>query len=543
MTRRRSNPGARGGGRLRFGLLLLAVAAVPATPPEARAGGARGLLVDSIGARDVAAWGQSEVAWLACSLDRGDTLLALHADRRLIPGSNAKLFATGAFLRQFGPDSRFATRIAARGKVSLREKGREARLRGDLLLRGSGIPDVVPLLSPGSRGLLDTLAVLLRAQGLTRFEGTLWVDGTLFAAEPYGPGWAVDDVPYSFGAPVNAFLVNGNAATLTVSATGGGVRYALDPPETPLAVVGAPALVDPGQPARLELERTAGSSVLQVSGALPRGGSVRRQVSVPAPDSTAGLFLLGAMRRAGIEVKANVRVVPGPEARPDSKSAPIVAAGAAWTGGDPSGFASVDKDSFRTVAAVLSPAAAEVAGVVNAVSLNAEADALSRLLDPSPRGKSRGRGVRQVLSAVAAAGIDTTDLSLVDGSGLSPYNLVTARALVSWLTAMDRDPVLGPRFREGLAKPGALGTLKNRFNGSGEPATLRGKTGTLTNVSGISGFITSADGERIVFALLSNGNRGSVSEARAAEERLVGLLARFRRPPPPPWTRPFGIPR
>ena len=492
----------------------------------------------------MAGWARSEVAWLACSLDRGDTLLALNTDRRLIPGSNAKLFGTGVFLRRFGPEARFATRLAARGKASLHGKTREARFRGDLLLRGSGIPDVLPLLAPGSRGVLDTLAVLLRAGGLARFEGTLWVDGTLFASEPYGPGWALDDVPYSFGAPVNALMANGNAATLTVSSTPGGVRYTLDPPETPLSIVGAPTLVDPGQPARLDLDRTAGSSVLRVSGMLPRGGALRRQVSVPAPDSTAGLFLLGAMRRAGIEVKAVVRVVPAPGAAPDSKSASTVAAGAAWAGGDARGFETVAGDSFRTVASVLSPTAAEVAGVVNAVSLNAEADALTRMLDPAPKGKSRARAVHEVLAALAAAGIDTTDLSLVDGSGLSPYNLVTARALVSWLTALDRDPRLGTSFRDGLARPGSLGTLKSRFGGSGEPATLRGKTGTLTNVSGISGFLTSGDGERLVFALLSNGNRGSVAEARAAEERLVGLLARFRRPPAPTWTGPpIGIPR
>ena len=493
----------------------------------------------------MAGWSQSEVAWLACSLDRGDTLLAFHTDRRLIPGSNAKLLTTGAFLRKFGPDARFATQIAARGKVQLHGKAREAKLKGDLFFRGSGFPDVVPLLSPGSRGLLDTLAVTLRSAGLTHFEGTLYVDGTLFAPEPYGPGWAVDDIAYTFGAPVNAFLVNGNGATLTVSSTEQGVRYTLDPPETPLSIVGTPAVVDAGQPARIDLERTPGSGVVRVSGTLPRGGSIKRQVSVPVPDLTAGLFLLGSMRRAGIDVKTDVRVVQVLTDRvPFKDEAAAIAAGAAWQGGDPLGFGAVDKESFRTVASVLSPTAADVAGVVNAVSLNAEADALARLLDPAPRLKSRSRGVREVLAAVAAAGVDTTDLSLVDGSGLSPYNLVTARALVAWLTILDRDPKLGEAFRERLAKPGSLGTLKNRFGGSGDSSGLRGKTGTLTNVSGISGFVKSADGERLVFAFLSNGNRGSVTTARASEERLVGLLARYHRPAAATRTAPpIGIPR
>jgi D-alanyl-D-alanine carboxypeptidase/D-alanyl-D-alanine-endopeptidase (penicillin-binding protein 4) len=526
---------------------LAALAAVAAglagSPAMARAGALRGLLADSVQAGDLAAWGKSDLALLACSLDRGDTLLALHADRRLIPGSNAKLYGTGAFLRQYGVEARFPTRIGARGKVSLKGKAREAELKGDLILRGSGIPDILPLLRPGSKGLLDTLAVLLRASGLTRFEGTLWVDGTLFAREPYGPGWALEDIPYSYGAAVNAILANGNGATLIATSTPKGVAYTLDPPETPLTITGKPAVVDPGQPVSIDFDRMPGSSVLRVRGAIPRGGSVKRQVSVPAPDSTAGLFLLGSMRRAGIEVKADVRVINGPEGIRDSKSQSAVDRAAAWTGGDPETFGSVKKDAFRTVASVLSPTAAEVAGVVNAWSLNAEADALSRHLDPAPREKSRARGVRGVLAAIAAAGIDTTDVALVDGSGLSPYDLTTARALVSWLTIIDRDPLVGAPFREGLARPGASGTLKNRFGGSGDLPSLRGKTGTLTNVSGISGYVTSAEGERIVFAILSNGNRGSLSGARAAEERMVELLARFHRPPPLPARPPIGIPR
>ena len=513
------------------------------SPAMARAGALRGLLADSLQAADLAAWGKSDLALLACSLDRGDTLLALHTDRRLIPGSTAKLYGTAAFLRQYGPETRFPTRIGARGKVSLHGKAREAELKGELILRGAGIPDILPLLQPGSRGLLDTLAVLLRAAGLRRFEGTLWVDGTLFAREPYGPGWALEDVPYSYGAPVNAILANGNGATLTATSTPQGIVYALDPPETPLTITGKPAIAEPGRPAGIDFERMPGSTLLRVYGAVPRGGSLRRQVSVPAPDSTAGLFLLGSMRRAGIEVKADVRVMTDPEANQDSKSRSAAEAGAAWPGGDPEAFGSVKKDAFRTVASVLSPTAAEVVGVVNAWSLNAEADALSRHLDPAPREKSRGRAVRALQAAIVAAGIDTSDVALVDGSGLSPYDLTTARALVAWLTAIDRDPRVGGPFREGLARPGAPGTLKNRFGGSGGPSSLRGKTGTLTNVSGLSGFLTSPEGERIVFAILSNGNRGSLARAREAEERMVEFLARFHRPPVRAVRPPIGIPR
>ncbi|TMQ53319.1 MAG: hypothetical protein E6K74_09850 [Candidatus Eisenbacteria bacterium] len=70
---------------------------------------------------------------------------------------------------------------------------------------------------------------------------------------------------------------------------------------------------------------------------------------------------------------------------------------------------------------------------------------------------------------------------------------------------------------------------RRRFPDLGPEASLRAKSGTLTNVSALSGYVTSAEGERIVFSILSNGNRGGVASARAAEEAIVGALSRYRR--------------
>src|SRR6185503_553570 len=174
--------------------LVLGLAGVPVAAPHA---GVAGPLADSI--RTLLAGGQGrETGLLAISLDRGDTLAALHPGLRLIPGSSAKLFTTSAFLHRFGPAARCTTYVEAQGRAD-RKSGGRVRLKGDLILRGSGSPDVTQLLSPGSRGLLDSLAFLLRNEGLDRFEGTLWIDGTLFAAEPYAPSWALEDVPYSYG--------------------------------------------------------------------------------------------------------------------------------------------------------------------------------------------------------------------------------------------------------------------------------------------------------------------------------------------------------
>jgi D-alanyl-D-alanine carboxypeptidase/D-alanyl-D-alanine-endopeptidase (penicillin-binding protein 4) len=451
---------------------------------------------------------------LAVSLDHGDTLLSLNAADRFVPASNMKLFVTGAFLRQLGPQARGVTTVGAVGKIKRDKERRIKELDGDLVLHASGYPDIVQLLHPGSRGLLDSLAFLLHEAGLRKMKGTVRIDGTVFAPEPYGPGWAIDDMPFSYGAALNAVLANGNAATLVATATANGVALSLDPPETPLRVLNRVSLADPGTPPILGISREPGSHVLRVSGHIPRESVAKRQISVPDPDSTAGLFLIGSLKRAGVDVDRNVKVA-------------VVPAGTS------------PPPENATLLRLESPPASEVVAMVDAYSLNAETEALLRHLDPAPVGKSAGPALRRLTSLLAETGIDTLDLSFVDGSGLSPMNLATPRAFVRWLEFLDRDPVLGGIFRESLAAPGEVGTLQRRFPSLPPGAQVRAKTGTLTNVSGLSGYVTTESGERVVFSILSNGNRASVASAHTAEEEIVVALSRYRRPPQfGPWLTP-----
>jgi len=498
-------------------LALAFVLSLAGAPGPARASGCApfGLLADSLFTGPYEVVEGCHFGILAVSLDRGDTLLALNPGDRFIPASNMKLFVTGAFLKQFGPRSRGVTTVGARGKIE-KKHGRIEELKGDLILHASGYPDIVQLLHPGSRGLLDSLAYLLHEAGLAKVQGTLWVDGTLFAPEPYGTGWAVDDLPFSYGAPLNALLANGNAATLLATATPGGVTLSLDPPETPLRIVGKVSLAAPDAMPVLSITREPGSHVLRVTGRIPRGGAAKRQIAVPDPDSTAGLVFLGALRRAGIATRANVAVVPaGSMPLPDT----------------------------ATLLRLESPTAAEMVSMVDAYSLNVETEALLRQLDPAPTGKSAEPALRRLTAMLAETGIDTLDLSFVDGSGLSPLNLATPRAFVRWLASLDHDSTLGGVFRESLASPGSVGTLQKRFPSLGPGVILRAKSGTLTNVSGLSGYLTTGGGERLAFSILSNGNRSSVSAAHAAEEEIVGILSRFTRVKPLPQYGPRMVPR
>lgn len=107
---------------------------------------------------------------------------------------------------------------------------------------------------------------------------------------------------------------------------------------------------------------------------------------------------------------------------------------------------------------------------------------------------------------------------VTDGSGLSRQNLVTARGLVSLLNWSKTQPWY-PRFYDALVSPGR-GTLGNRLDGS----TFRGKTGTLTGVISLSGFVQSIDGDTYTIALVVNNPTGSTATVRSILDSIVRTI-------------------
>ncbi|MGI8748080.1 MAG: D-alanyl-D-alanine carboxypeptidase/D-alanyl-D-alanine-endopeptidase, partial [Deinococcus sp.] len=175
------------------------------------------------------------------------------------------------------------------------------------------------------------------------------------------------------------------------------------------------------------------------------------------------------------------------------------------------------------------------------LSDNAWADSLSARSGVNERTPSWRPGTRALTRArqdalLRAAGSDPAGLRVLDGSGLSPGNRLSAGAVAALLEYVYRHP-LGPggrnTFIEGLpqggtgrATPQAAergGTLATRFLGTG--LDLRAKTGTLPGVSSLSGYLRARDGRLLVLSLLADGSAGPGQELRAWQDRLVEALA------------------
>jgi serine-type D-Ala-D-Ala carboxypeptidase/endopeptidase (penicillin-binding protein 4) len=191
------------------------------------------------------------------------------------------------------------------------------------------------------------------------------------------------------------------------------------------------------------------------------------------------------------------------------------------------GAASSPGTEGRIVAVHLSPPLSQVASVTNHVSHNLFADAMMRTVGRAAGGDGAfSAGATAVRRLLAGAGADTAAVRIYDGSGLSRWDRVTARstvALLAWMARGDLAEVYAASL-PGAAEPGGL----KRMYDSPAAGKLRAKTGTIHGVSSLSGYVTSADGERLAFSIIAN-DVPDVHRAKRVEDEIGERLASFRR--------------
>ena len=124
------------------------------------------------------------------------------------------------------------------------------------------------------------------------------------------------------------------------------------------------------------------------------------------------------------------------------------------------------------------------------------------------------------------AGVDVAPYALRDGSGLARQNLVTPRGSARLLEFMLAHPAF-PVFRDSLTVAGVDGTLKRRMRDSAATNNLRGKTGTLSAVNALSGYVATRRGQMIVFSLVGNNYAGPGRDVTAVLDAIGTLLADF----------------
>jgi D-alanyl-D-alanine carboxypeptidase/D-alanyl-D-alanine-endopeptidase (penicillin-binding protein 4) len=425
----------------------------------------------------------------------GATLFQHNGNTRLLPASSLKLLTAAAAMDVLGADYRFTTQLLSNGQ----QLG--DRLNGNLYLRGFGDPSI-------QAQDYRQLALALAHLGIKSVSGDLVIDDTAFDTRRLGVDWAHDDEEKYYGAQISALSLSPNddfdAGTVIVTVNapaidGEPTLVSISPQNRTLTLLNR-AMVGPTN--SITVNRDHGSNQLTVSGTLMSGTQSRKWVSVWEPTRLVADVFRQALAEQGIEIRGQI-LIGGVTA--------------------PGAIVLVSHES---------PPLAQLLLPLLKLSNNSIAEVLLKAMGrKTANAGTASAGVAAVNGFLARQGIDTELLVQVDGSGLSRRNLISTQSLTDVLLAVRKQPWFDS-WHAALPIAGNPqrmlgGTLRNRLRNTPAENNLHAKTGSMGSVSSLSGYVSSANGRSLVFAMVSNNYLVDGARIKMLEDKVAVALAQW----------------
>lgn len=467
-----------------------------------------------------------QVHWgiLVVEADGGKVLYQRNPHRKFVPASNMKILSTAAALSLLGPDFRYETSLWAAGEVD-RET---STLEGDLVLIPSGDPTLSRRFYPTASAPLNSLAAQVRNAGVRTVTGSLVIDASTWDSTSVRGDWMVGDLPWRSAATGGVFAIGEGEIVLEVRAAseeGLPAQVRWWPPTEPDFLAASFLTSHPDSSVRRQAHYRPESRRLRVEGHVPAGSIDTLSVAQRNPVELASVALLRALERQGIEVRGGLRIAwdSGEAVGPRGcTTGPSIDGGL----GAPDETALLGCPWDAELARLSSPPLSEIVEAILEPSQNWMTEQLVRTLgaEIGERGGWREGFEVEREFFTEVVGVDSLDLTFRDGSGLDAYNLVTPRAMVQILRFM-RESEHAALYRAALAEPGEEdGTLRTRLDGL--EGRVFAKTGTITHVNSLSGYLVGRDDRELIFSILTNGSGLSSRLVRAGIDRVVQAVAR-----------------
>ena len=473
-------------------LLLCLLAAL--FPPAARAAlpdDVAAILRDKLLARGAVG---VEIVKLADTPERDRVVFSHQASGLRIPASNLKLVTTAAALERLGADFKFRTVLMRRDD-------------GDLVFAGDGDPtlgdaELLKKVGWGTTTVFEAWAKQLRSQGVTSVRDVL-IDDAVFDDVFVHPNWPADQLHKRYVAGVGGINLNANCVDFTVQAQRGGgpVAFRTDPPDTQFIDVRNTCAS--GDENKIWLSRQPGGNRIILRGEAPCCGPVPVSVTIHDPPMFAGTVLVETLRRAGVAVTGAAR--RDPNARAQRRAAAAKDGGAGWS-----------------IVGIHETPLSAVLGRANKDSMNVYAESLCKRLghEATKRPGSWASGTAAMGEYLVSAGVDESEFKLDDGCGLSKQNLISPHAIARVL-AREYHGRNRQAFLESLSIAGHDGTLEDRFRTMPDlRGRVLGKSGYVSGVRSLSGYLKAKDGSHYAFAILMN-RVSDAGQVKVLQERIV----------------------
>ena len=442
-------------------------------------------------------------------LTTNDVLFARHTDKSLMPASNAKLYTTAAALDQLGPDFRYETTLYSDGTID------NGILNGNLIIRGSGDPSIGDRYSDEDPTLIfRNWAKALKDLGIQQITGDIIGDDDLFDDLSLGYGWSWDDEPYYYSAEISALTFYDNSIRFITEGQQEGMPAKLrwDPFNTSyIDVINQSITVHPDSSDDIDYTRPRNFNTVTAISKIYPAEIDTSYITISNPTAYFVHVLREVLIQEGIAVFGQPVDVDDLSIKPEKKT-------------------------LTRLLNHRSPPLSTMIAILNKESQNLYAELLIRTLGihkPAPGlepdDSSAERGVMAAKETYGRALVDTSRIKLLDGSGLSRMNLVTADMTANLLLYMwnHKDRLVQQAYYNSMPIGGVDGTLEDRFRRSPTYRNVRAKTGTLTGASALSGYVSSAAGTPLLFVMMCNNYTVKTSAVRRTQNALVTLLARY----------------
>lgn len=410
-----------------------------------------------------------------------ETIYSLDSDKFFIPASTVKLLTTAATLQELGADFRITTPIYATGNLPHLDTVR---------IEGKGDPTI-------TSEILENIVQQFKVLGIRSIK-KLIIDDSYFTQPVINPTWEWLDTYYDYATTVNSIILNQNTVELTLVPQSIGQPVKVQWNDKIAArqwqVFNRGVTTLPNTKYSIEIDGVLGQPVLNIRGNLPQ-------------DNQADVWDLAVVDPANYFLETFRDLL--------SKEGITITQGIVTT--------EMPTKEERIITQMYSPPLQELIKEINRESNNLYAEVLLKILAKELKTDDPITALETSLNKL---NISSANYSLEDASGLSRQNLITPETLVQILSVIantaNRDI-----YRSSLAIAGNNGTLKQRLSNTELQNNLWGKTGSLSGVITLAGYVKIADRETIAFSILVNNFDNKNSIARQAIDEIILLLPQF----------------
>lgn len=427
------------------------------------------------------------------SMQNGENLYKRNEQQPLKPASIMKLLVAEAALLYLGPDYKFPTTL-----LTDAQGPHNGVISGNLYLVQTGDPSLTFY-------DFNDLMVSLKSEAVQRVAGNVYIDTTAYDDAYYGPGWIWNDKRYCYAAPISASIINKNCLSFKVvpAKNVGKLAAVVQNPRYYYGLIQNAVLTKRNKARGCGgLQINHSGEVLSLAGCMPKGNYAWGVSTVISDIKHYNQsMLVHLFKQYGIQVDG--KVMPG-EA--------------------PSNLRTVASHESKSLSLLINDMLKKSDNVIAGSLLKKLGEFYARQPGSWQNG---GEAVKRIL--FQKADVDSMQMSVLDGSGLSLDNRVKAAQMMQVLNFAYHNEATNYEFLSALPIAGVDGTLKYRL--SNVKRKVRAKTGTASKsgIVSLAGYVMSHEKEPIAFVIIFNGSPGNVWKYREMEDKIVTALTRYSR--------------